>query len=180
MNPSTQSTRRRSPPPSPWAPVAVGLLLLLGLACSSRGISNAEEQQERPASRTAPRLLSQGEPRLVIPIAKETWAQRPPVLELRILTIQNPLRTPFSVRVSLQAPPREPLLLGSITPFPLTQPGSFWLPASEAFEALTSLAPFGEPSTQPPILTLELVSIHGDPLPDLEITLALPEWRDAP
>jgi hypothetical protein len=93
-------------------------------------------------------------------------------LTLTIAMIENPASQAFSLAASIAGTGAE-AVIGSVTPFPATQPGSFVLGLPEAVRAQLARA------TGPQTLRLSLQPIAADrPLAEpLRVTVGDPVWR---
>ena len=119
---------------------------------------------------------------LVLPLPRGAVADRPALLKLRLLAVENPLGAGFRLQAALVIPSGgrpsgyRRIEIGTISPFPADQGGKFVLRASQAWAEMPA-----ERGAAAPQLLLSLAGTESPtPPPGLVVRLVPPEWGPAP
>jgi hypothetical protein len=149
------------------------LTFLVAAACAAEPRATDPKDPGDPASPPNQMhgiTLTAAAPRQDLEVAPPATAMS---LTLTIAMIENPASQAFSLAASIAGAGQVEAAIGSVTPFPATQPGSFVLGLPEAVRARLARA------TGPQTLRLSLQPIAADrPLAEpLRVTVGDPVWR---
>jgi len=128
---------------------ALGLLAVLGLACSAGPKMRPSEATD--VANTQPVLLSLGAP--TAETVPASVSGTPQTLQLEVSRIDNPTRQAFSIAVSFMA--AAPIMIGSVALYPPDQPARLTLLVPPAAQAAIA-------ATQPPRFRVSLQPVAND------------------
>jgi hypothetical protein len=166
--------------------LVVSTLVIAILLCPLRGIGEGspayigQRSDSISTVRDTPLKLTNLNPSGFFPLAPGAVAAAPPLLSLAIIEVVNPEKAAVQILVYLVPSdggptPKEKILVGQFGLFPPDHPARFTLRSSDAFQKLSAA---NSTSRNQVRLLLELKPLSQKrSLPNIELTIAPPEWR---